>query len=280
MKKISLFLVSVVIILSADSGPIFSNNCNAAGVPPNIVTQPLSGIVLPGNAFTTAVTVNGSTDALTYQWQFNGANLSDNGRITGSLSNALTITNAQLSDVGSYQVVVTNAYGAVTSSVAMLMIGALPVTFNTNGLGWTSNQVAGVFTTPEIENGLLTLTDGANSEARSFFYNTRQNVGGFQAAFTYQAGGNKSADGIAFVLQNDSRGTAALGGAGGSLGVSGITPSFELELNIYSGSGDGLGYGVFTDGNIGPNASPGSISLGSGHPIGITLLYDGQADCF
>jgi len=71
--------------------------------------------------------------------------------------------------------------------------------------------------------------------------------------------------------KNDPRGTTALGGGGGSFGVSGITPSIELELNIYSGASGGLGYGVFTNGNNGVNMAPGGVSLGSGDPIAITV---------
>jgi hypothetical protein len=81
------------------------------------------------------------------------------------------------------------------------------------------------------------------------------------------------ADGVAFILQNDPRGTSAIGGAGGSLGVSGITPSWELELNIYVGAGGGMGYSVNTNGGIGPNTLPGSVNFASGDPIGITVYY-------
>ena len=57
----------------------------------------------------------------------NWTNLTDNGRITGSLSNVLTITNAQASDEGNYRVIVTNVYGAVTSSVATLTVIVPPL---------------------------------------------------------------------------------------------------------------------------------------------------------
>ena len=57
---------------------------------------------------------------LSFQWQFNGNNLADNGHITGSQTNALSITNVQMTDAGNYQVIVTNSYGSITSSVAVL----------------------------------------------------------------------------------------------------------------------------------------------------------------
>ena len=275
MNRSTAFGLSAAIFWSVALGAFLPAHCCAAAAP-SIAVQPLSGIVVQGSSFAATVTANSNGGSLSYRWQFNGVNLSDTGPVAGSQTSTLTIANAQLRDAGAYQVVVTNIYGAVTSSVATLLVGAPAITFYTNGLGWTTNQ-SGTFTTAEIGQGLLTLTDGANNEARSFFCNTPQGVGGFGASFTYQAGGNKGADGIAFILQRDPRGATALGAGGGNLGVSGISPSFELEFNIYSGSGDGLGYGVFVNGNIGPNASPGNINLGGGHPIGVTLFYDGQA---
>ena len=41
---------------------------------------------------------------LSYQWQFNSANLGDTTRIKGSRTNTLTILAAQAGDAGSYQV--------------------------------------------------------------------------------------------------------------------------------------------------------------------------------
>ena len=59
---------------------------------------------------------------MVYQWLFNGTNLTNNGQITGSQSNVLTISNVSLSNLGSYDVVVTNAFGSVTSAVASLTL--------------------------------------------------------------------------------------------------------------------------------------------------------------
>jgi len=72
------------------------------------------------------VTATG-TAPLNYQWQVNGANLTDNGRITGSQSNLLALVGVLLTDAGNYQVIVTNAYGSATSAVATLAIVAPPL---------------------------------------------------------------------------------------------------------------------------------------------------------
>ena len=67
---------------------------------------------------------------LSYQWwvEAKGAYvpLVDGGQISGSGTPALTISNLSLANGTNYYVVVTNAYGAVTSSVAVLTV--LPVT--------------------------------------------------------------------------------------------------------------------------------------------------------
>jgi len=61
----------------------------------------------------------------TYRWRQNGANLSDNGRITGSTTPTLAVGNLQGTDAGNYDVVLTVGSQSVTSSVASLTV--LPV---------------------------------------------------------------------------------------------------------------------------------------------------------
>jgi len=165
-----------------------------------------------------------------------------------------------------------------TTNLSVTLTGLPYLTFDWNGVGWTENQ-GGTFTTVPINSGSLILTDGGGSETRSAFFGTQQYVGSFEASFTYQAGGNKAADGVAFVLQNDSRGPAALGGGGGALGVSGITPSAELELNLYNGGTEIRGYTFLTNGLTGAsgangNYTPlGNVSLNAGNPVNFSLYY-------
>jgi hypothetical protein len=254
---------------------------NVVGGPPQIVTDvQTSFVALVGGVASNSVTVIGAFP-LYYQWQFNGTNLPESGELSGTQSNIfLNITNAQGSNSGGYQVIVSNNYGSVTSSVATLaVVGIQPIGFDGTGPGWTTNQL-GTESTPFITDGVLTLTDGGGSEARSFFFNYPQYIGAFEAAFTYRASG--TADGATFCLQNDPRGASALGSTGGALGVNtnsggtvhNITPSVELELNIYSANAvGGIGYSFNTNGSIGPTTSPGSVNIKSDDPIGITLYY-------
>ncbi len=59
---------------------------------------------------------------MTFQWQKNGAPLSDGGNISGATTANLNIANVSSADAGGYSVVVSNASGVVTSTVAPLTI--------------------------------------------------------------------------------------------------------------------------------------------------------------
>ena len=64
--------------------------------------------------------------AITYQWQFNGVNLADGGRISGANRTVLTIANAQPADAGNYRLVASNVAGTATSSDAVLTVTPAP----------------------------------------------------------------------------------------------------------------------------------------------------------
>ncbi|HZR18272.1 MAG TPA: immunoglobulin domain-containing protein [Verrucomicrobiae bacterium] len=85
-------------------------------VPPSISSQPTNQIVAAGTDALFQVLASG-TAPLSYQWWFNGTNA------VGINSNALVITGAQAAQAGTYQVVITNSAGAITSAVATLSIG-------------------------------------------------------------------------------------------------------------------------------------------------------------
>jgi hypothetical protein len=155
--------------------------------------------------------------------------------------------------------------------------------FNGNGFNWkVSENGYNINSPPVITGNVLALTDGADYEDRGFFFNSPQYIGAFTASFVYQAGGSKAADGAAFCIQDDPRGPSALGGSGGQLGVgsaSQITPSIELELNLYTGSSEKAGYKVETNGLTGANGgngnylAPGNVQINSGDPVAVTVNY-------
>jgi hypothetical protein len=91
------------------------------GQGPSIPGQPQSQSVALGSNAVFNVTATG-TAPFGYQWQFNGANLTNGGPFSGATGTALTISNVQTSNAGSYTVVVTNSVGSVTSSPATLSV--------------------------------------------------------------------------------------------------------------------------------------------------------------
>lgn len=86
----------------------------ANNYPPLIAVQPASLTATQGLSAAFTPTVTGSS--LTYQWRFNGA------AIPGATSSNLVFADVQAANAGTYQLVVSNATGVLTSSVASLSV--------------------------------------------------------------------------------------------------------------------------------------------------------------
>jgi hypothetical protein len=80
----------------------------ATPIQPAIVTPPASQIAAVGNSVGFTVTASGAP--LTYQWRQNGVNLA------GGTNSALAFPSVQAANAGSYDIVVTNSAGAITST--------------------------------------------------------------------------------------------------------------------------------------------------------------------
>ncbi len=78
--------------------------------------------------------VAGGTPPLAYQWFKGGEAVTDDGRISGATTASLTLTNVQWADAGGYYLVVSNAYGARTSVVAMLTVNDPVITLPPVGM--------------------------------------------------------------------------------------------------------------------------------------------------
>ncbi len=120
-------------------------------VSPAITDQPDNVTVSQGQPATFSVSATG-TAPLSYQWRKNNVN------IAGATSATLTITSAQSSDAGNYQVVVSNAAGSVTSGIATLTVTAFnaqptaTITLPANGAMYRGGDVinfSGTATDPE-----------------------------------------------------------------------------------------------------------------------------------
>ena len=119
---------------------------------PSIVVGPQSQSMVVGSLATFSVSALG-TQPLSYQWRLKGLNLTDNSHIGGSRSDTLSITNIIFSDAGGYQVVVTNAYGSITSSVATLTPLCI-VAANNNPAG--AGNIVGIGVFPAGNTNVLT----------------------------------------------------------------------------------------------------------------------------
>ena len=113
------------VVISNAAGSATSNpaklTVNAANVTPIIEAQPASQTVTAGQTATFSVVASG-TAPLSYQWQKNGANIS------GATAASYTTPTTATADNGStFQVVVSNTAGSVTSSAATLTVNPAAV---------------------------------------------------------------------------------------------------------------------------------------------------------
>ena len=116
---------------------------------PVITQQPANQTVFAGGNATFTVAAGGLSP-LAYQWRKNGNNIANGGNVSGATSNVLQFTAVTINNAGSYSVVITNAYGAVTSAVATLTVNlqnstvALAASENPSGYKDSVNFMAAV----------------------------------------------------------------------------------------------------------------------------------------
>ena len=94
---------------------------------PTIITQPTNTFVVSGGTASFTVVAQGQ-NPVSYQWMF-GTNA-----ILGAFGPTLTIPNAQLTNAGSYSVVVSDPLGSVTSATVLLAVGNTPAAGAGTGL--------------------------------------------------------------------------------------------------------------------------------------------------
>jgi hypothetical protein len=106
---------------SATSSPAI---LNVIAIAPFLSASPTGRTVGTGTTVDFSASADGSLP-LSYQWFFNDTNI-----ITGATNSVLHLANVQFPDAGAYTIIVTNAFGAVTSAPAMLFVpppGTVPV---------------------------------------------------------------------------------------------------------------------------------------------------------
>jgi len=113
------------VVVSNSDGPVTSSTAVLTVVTtPSITVSPIAQTLSSGATLTLAGQGRGGWP-LSYMWLFNGT------PITGATNTSYTLGNAQATNSGYYVLVVTNSYGAATSSVALVTVFAGDIT---NGL--------------------------------------------------------------------------------------------------------------------------------------------------
>jgi len=133
---------SVVVTNSAGSvtsanATLTVNAVTPPGTAPTITTQPANLMLPAGYGGTLTIAATG-TAPLTYQWRLNGV------AIPGATGSSLALTNVQTAASGNYSVVVSNASGSVTSTIATVTVGTATGRFlnlSTRGYVGTGNNV-------------------------------------------------------------------------------------------------------------------------------------------
>ncbi len=238
--------------------------------PPYFVLQPTNQTLAPG---TNAALVAGALGnvPLLYQWQKNGANLTDGGNLSGSVTSVLTLNNVTEANNGSYRLIVSNSLSWAASSNAVLTVvpasaggTRLATLYSFTGGsdgGFPNALVAGT-------NGILYGTTESGGQGGTVFTVTTNGavatlaLFGPDTGFTPFAGMVQGGDGNFY-------GSTELGGTNYDGNIFELTPGGALS-NFYSFTGGSDGYFpmaalvVGADGNFyGATASGGDASAGN-----------------
>jgi hypothetical protein len=112
---------SYTVVISNGYGSVTSSAAVVTvEVPARIVSNPVDVVVTNGDTVTLAVAAEG-TGLLYYQWYFNETNV-----VVEGTNAVLELSDVSMAQAGSYQVVVSNAYGSVTSAPATLTVFGPP----------------------------------------------------------------------------------------------------------------------------------------------------------
>ena len=234
---------------------------------PSIIIQPSNQMAAVGSSPTFTVTLFG-TAPFEYQWLANGTPIAD------ATNNALIIPNVTPSSVGDYQVIITNAWGSTTSSIATLSLGISPTITNQPAgesvpIGGTATFSVGATGTPPLAYQWYFNTNaslsGANNAALSFGPVIPNQSGQYQVLVTSPYGSaTSSAASLTVLLQPNCYGisnsgsgtmTLLLASTPNSTNRLWATTNLALPLAqwqpISTNSADATGLFQFTDTNTG-----------------------------
>jgi subtilase family serine protease len=145
--------------------PAGTNLINALAPMPYCLTQPANLTVTAGSSAQFSVLAAG-LPPLGYRWLFNGTNLPATANVFGTASNVVTLTNVTSANAGNYRVIVTNASGSATSTVAALTVNGqsspvMTLTSSANPCGYLNSLSFTAGLTPAGATGTVQfLTNG------------------------------------------------------------------------------------------------------------------------
>ncbi|HNT88228.1 MAG TPA: immunoglobulin domain-containing protein, partial [Candidatus Hydrogenedentes bacterium] len=146
---------------------------------PTITQQPQAQHVSAGATATFTVGASGA-GTLAYQWQKDGANLSNGGNISGAQAAQLQVSGASEADQGNYRCVVTDDCGSVIPDPAALTISYDVELFRDN------------FNTSACERWSIYYDDWTDAGCTVYHDNTSQDACGSPSGFAYrQYAGNR-----------------------------------------------------------------------------------------
>jgi uncharacterized repeat protein (TIGR03803 family) len=210
---------------------------------PYVISGPEAQTVLAGSTVTFSVKAGGD-GPLAFQWQENGTNLFDGGKVSGSTTTTLTLAAVTAGNAGTYSVLVSNALDVVASSSAELSV------FPVNPPGTALNIFSGGFSGAGPLNPYAGLIRGTNG----YFYGTSLN-GGSEIygttfrwissgvalhAFTGGADGGTPFAGLIQTGDGNFYGVTSLGGSASFGTLFRLTASGAITtLHGFSGGNDG-----------------------------------------
>jgi hypothetical protein len=210
--------LSVVVVAPSSGGTVTA---------PSITSQPASQTVTAGSSATFTVTASG-TAPLSYQWRFNGSNIS------GATSASYTVSNAQSANAGNYSVVVSNSAGSVTSNNATLTVSTTATAPSITTQPASQTVTAGASATFSV------VASGTGPLSYQWRFNGTNISGATSASYTLSNAQTANAGNYSVVVSN-SVGTAT---------------SNNATLTVNTSSGGGIIYVSPT----GTDANPGTIS--------------------
>lgn len=256
---------------SVTSGTTTINVSAPAGSIATITAQPRSLTVNAGSNATLSITA-ASTGTISYQWY------KDSSPITGATGASIVITSAQVTDAGTYTVIVTTSGGSITSQAAALTVNNVvsPPVFSLQ----PASQTVATDSTVVFNAAAM----GAPLPTYQWAFNGTPIPGATEAAFVL-GGATSSNAGSYTCIASNSAGAATSNAA--VLGVS-LTSDIGRLVNISCRVGVGTGGNIliagFVVGGAGTSGSETVLARASGPalvPFGVTgTLPDPQLQLF